>query len=333
MRVWPGQPYPLGATWDGSGVNFALFSEHATSVELCLFDSADAHERVAPHRRCPSRPTWSGTATCPTCGPASSTATASTGRTSRPTGHRFNPNKVLLDPYAKAIGRDAALGRRDVRLPASAIPRRTCRSTSATTPRSRRWPRSSIRPSPGATTGRRARPGTRRSSTSCTSRASPSCIPDVPENAARHLRRRWRSEPAIEHLQEAGRHGGRAAAGASPRRRPAPGRAGPDELLGLQHARLLRPEPRYRRVAHRRPSAVREFKTMVRTLHAAGIEVILDVVYNHTAEGNQLGPDAVVARHRQRRLLPARRRRPALLHGLHRLRQHAEHAATRACCS
>ena len=42
MRVWPGRPYPLGATWDGAGVNFALFSEHATKVELCLFDSADA---------------------------------------------------------------------------------------------------------------------------------------------------------------------------------------------------------------------------------------------------------------------------------------------------
>jgi isoamylase len=50
---------------------------------------------------------------------------------------------------------------------------------------------------------------------------------------------------------------------------------------------------------------VREFKTMVKTLHSAGIEVILDVVYNHTAEGNHLGPDAVVPRHRQRRLLPA----------------------------
>ncbi len=84
MRLWPGSPYPLGATWDGSGVNFALFSEHATKVELCLFDSPDA-KRSPPASRCPSRPTWSGTATCRTCCPASSTATASTGRTSRPT--------------------------------------------------------------------------------------------------------------------------------------------------------------------------------------------------------------------------------------------------------
>ena len=67
---------------------------------------------------------------------------------------------------------------------------------------------------------------------------------------------------------------------------------------------------------------------MVRTLHDAGIEVILDVVYNHTAEGNELGPDAVVSRHRQRRLLPAGARRTALLPGLHRLRQHPQHAAS-----
>ena len=64
---------------------------------------------------------------------------------------------------------------------------------------------------------------------------------------------------------------------------------------------------------------------MVRTLHAAGIEVILDVVYNHTCEGNQMGPTLSLARHRQRQLLPPHRRGQTLLHGFHRLRQHAEH--------
>ena len=68
------------------------------------------------------------------------------------------------------------------------------------------------------------------------------------------------------------------------------------------------------RVRPPRAAQVQEFKAMVRALHEAGIEVILDVVYNHTAEGNHLGPDAVVPRHRQRRLLPAGRRRPAALH-------------------
>ena len=64
-----------------------------------------------------------------------------------------------------------------------------------------------------------------------------------------------------------------------------------------------------------RGQQVLEFKSMVRALHQAGIEVILDVVYNHTAEGDHLGPDAVLPRHRQRLLLPARKRRPALLPG------------------
>ena len=68
---------------------------------------------------------------------------------------------------------------------------------------------------------------------------------------------------------------------------------------------------------------------MVKALHEAGIEVILDVVYNHTAEGNHLGPTLSLPRHRQRRLLPARRGRPAVLHGLHRHRQHASTCGTR----
>ena len=72
---------------------------------------------------------------------------------------------------------------------------------------------------------------------------------------------------------------------------------------------------------------VAEFKTMVKRLHRAGIEVILDVVYNHTAEGDHLGPTLSLPRHRQRRLLPPRSRRPAPLRRLHRLRQHAQHAA------
>ena len=77
-----------------------------------------------------------------------------------------------------------------------------------------------------------------------------------------------------------------------------------------------------------RGEQVREFKEMVKALHAAGIEVILDVVYNHTGEGNQLGPTLVLSRDRQCLLLPPRAERPPLLHGLHRHGQHPEHAAS-----
>ena len=79
-EVWPGEPFPLGATWDGEGTNFSLFSENAERVELCLFDDDGAEERV---ERRASTPRSTGTATCPASARASATATASTGPTRR----------------------------------------------------------------------------------------------------------------------------------------------------------------------------------------------------------------------------------------------------------
>ena len=104
-ETWPGTAYPLGATFDGSGTNFALFSEVAERVELCLFDpdpdNAGRVHRDAGSRSPRSTPT-SGTATSRPCSPASATATASTARGTPTNGQRCNPNKLLLDPYAKA---------------------------------------------------------------------------------------------------------------------------------------------------------------------------------------------------------------------------------------
>ena len=78
-EVWPGRPFPLGPTWDGDGVNFSLFSEHAERVELCLFDDDGARDTAS---RSPSAPATTGTATCPASRPGSATATACTVRTS-----------------------------------------------------------------------------------------------------------------------------------------------------------------------------------------------------------------------------------------------------------
>jgi glycogen operon protein len=104
----------------------------------------------------------------------------------------------------------------------------------------------------------------------------------------RHLRRR--GAPGDDRaLQADRRHGDRAHAGAPVRARQPPGRPGLQQLLGLQHHRLLRPAQRLL-LAGTRGQQVQEFKAMVKALHAEGLEVILDVVYNHTAEGNQLGP-------------------------------------------
>ena len=104
-RVLPGRPYPLGATWDGIGVNFALFSENATKVELCLFDSAQAPVEFL---RIPLPSVTSDVWHCylPDARPGQLYGYRVHGQYAPSKGHRFNPNKVLLDPYAKAIGRD-----------------------------------------------------------------------------------------------------------------------------------------------------------------------------------------------------------------------------------
>src|SRR5579872_862659 len=104
MRVWPGRPYPLGATWDGRGVNMALYSENATKVELCLFDSAEAAQESArvdlPEQ---TDLVWHGY--FPDLRPGNIYGFRVHGPFEPDKGHRFNPHKVLLDPYAKTVVR------------------------------------------------------------------------------------------------------------------------------------------------------------------------------------------------------------------------------------
>ena len=104
--VWPGSPFPLGARWDGRGTNFALFSENAESVELCLFDADDhetrieVRERTALHWHC----------YLPGVGPGQRYGYRVYGPYDPAAGHRFNPTKLLIDPYAKAIEGPVAYG-------------------------------------------------------------------------------------------------------------------------------------------------------------------------------------------------------------------------------
>src|SRR3989442_9146319 len=102
VRTRPGRPYPLGATWDGAGVNFALFSEHATRVELCLFDAAeDAHE--AQRITLPEHTDQVWHAYLPDSQPGQLYGYRVHGPYEPAEGHRFNPNKLLIDPYAKSV--------------------------------------------------------------------------------------------------------------------------------------------------------------------------------------------------------------------------------------
>ena len=109
FRTRPGAPYPLGATWDGAGVNFALFSEHATAVELCLFDTADPTRET---RRIPvtERTDQIWHICLPEARPGLLYAYRVHGPYAPDLGHRFNPAKVLLDPYAKAVAGSVSWG-------------------------------------------------------------------------------------------------------------------------------------------------------------------------------------------------------------------------------
>jgi isoamylase len=102
MKIWPGQSYPLGATWDGAGVNFALFSENATGAELCLFDGPDGNREVT-RIRMPEQTDQVWHVSLPEVRPGQLYGDRVRGPYEPEAGHRFNAAKLLLDPYAKAI--------------------------------------------------------------------------------------------------------------------------------------------------------------------------------------------------------------------------------------
>jgi len=107
MRAWPGQPFPLGATWDGSGTNFSLTSENAERVELCLFAEDDVETRCVLGRQ--TAHNWHGY--LPGVGPGQRYGYRVYGPWAPERGHRFNPHKLLIDPYAKAVEGPVLWGR------------------------------------------------------------------------------------------------------------------------------------------------------------------------------------------------------------------------------
>ncbi len=283
LRVWPGSPYPLGATWDGVGVNFALFSEHATRVELCLFDSTDAEfESITIPLPEHTDMVWHGY--LPDVQPGQLYGYRVHGPFAPHRGHRFNPNKLLLDPYARALGRpirwnealfgftfrqdDTTLDDRDsaAYAPLAAVVDNAFTWGDDRPPRTA-WHETLIY--------------------ELHVKGFSKLNPEIPE-ALRGTYRGLASEPSIRHLKSLG--------------------VTAVELMPVhQHAddwhlvqRGLGNYWGYNTLAYFAPDlafssespldAVREFKKMVRALHAAGLEVILDVVYNHTAEGSHLGP-------------------------------------------
>ena len=303
MQVWPGSAYPLGRDLRRLGHQLRAVQRGRREGRAVPVRRRRHRDAGRPAR---DRTASSGTASCPASSPASATATACTARTTRTHGQRCNPNKLLLDPYAKAIDGTHRVGRVAVRLPLRRPGQRNDDDSAAHMPKC-----VVINPFFDWGVDRPPQAPVRRAVIyEAHVKGLTQTHPDVPEE----LRGTYAgiAHPAIiEHLTAARRHRGRADARAPLRQRLVPGRQGPVELLGLQHDRLLRPGPQVLLEPRRPAGRCRSSRRWCATLHEAGIEVILDVVYNHTAEGNHLGPDAVVPRHRQRGLLPARRRRPA----------------------
>ena len=230
MRIWPGRPYPLGATWDGSGTNFAIYSENATKVELCLFDSAESEKestRIALREQ--TDMVWH--VYLPDVPPGQVYGYRVDGPYKPSEGHRFNANKVLLDPYAKAIAR-ATRGRMKCGATRWAIRRPICRSTIATMRASRRWPPCSMRHSPGETIGRRRNPWSKTLIYEMHVKGFTKLHPDVPEK----LRGTYAgvgSDASIRYLKSLGVTAVELLPVHRVSRRSPPGRRGPGELLGL----------------------------------------------------------------------------------------------------
>jgi isoamylase len=281
MRVWPGTPYPLGATWDGVGVNFAIFSEHATRVELCLFDSPDAEvETVTIPLAEHTDMVWHGY--LPDVRPGQLYGYRVHGPFVPVSGQRFNPHKLVMDPYAKVIGRrvrwDESLfgfkfGQEDTtfdeRDSAPFAPLAAVIDSSFTwgndRPLRTPWHETLIY--------------------ELHVKGFTKLNPKVPE-PLRGTYLGLASEPAIRHLTSLGV----TAVELMPVHQHLDEwhlvQRGLANYWGYNTISYFAPDTRYAS-SH---DAVREFKMMVRALHAAKLEVILDVVYNHTGEGNHTGP-------------------------------------------
>jgi glycogen operon protein len=280
VRVWPGRPYPLGATWDGEGTNFALFSENATAVDLCLFDAAGREERARLDDR--DQFVWHGY--LPDVRPGQLYGYRVEGPYAPAEGHRFNPAKLLVDPYAKAVAGpfrwdDALLG-----YEAADPDGRPSGADSAP------WVPRSVVVESAFSWGDDRPPRTPWSRTviyEAHVRGLTKRHPAVPEEL-RGTYLGLAMDPVLDHLRSLGvtaielmpvHHG------VSERRLV---ERGLTNYWNYNSIGFFAPEPRYATDAL--GGQVTEFKTMVKRLHRAGIEVILDVVYNHTAEGDHLGP-------------------------------------------
>ncbi len=278
---WPGRPFALGATWDGEGTNFSLFSENAERVFLCLFDDDDVETRHELTERTAFN--WHGY--LPGVGPGQRYGYRVHGPWVPERGHRYNPAKLLIDPYARAI--DGAVRFNAARvLPyvAGHPDERDDEDNAVAIPKS-------VVVDPTFDWEGDVRLETPWSET-VIYEAHVKGFTQLGEETREDLRGTYAglaSEPAIAYLKSLGV----SAVELLPVHQIADeeflhGR-GLTNYWGYSSIGYLAPHSGYAATGTR-GAQVTEFKGMVKALHRAGIEVILDVVYNHTAEGSELGP-------------------------------------------
>ncbi len=278
-----GSPAPLGATWDGKGVNFALFSAHASAVELCLFDSSGRRQTESYHLPQCSGEVWHGHVNG--LRPGQLYGYRVHGPYEPAHGHRFNPRKLLIDPYARRLfGRirwhDAVYGYR--REAHRADLTRDSRDSAPMMPKC-------IVEDPSHMWGG-DRPPRHASRDSLIYEAHVKGLtqlhPDVPM-AMRGTYAGLAHPAVVDHLVKLGV----TAIELMPIHAFADDQflveKGLRNYWGYSTLAFFAPEPRY---YASEGDGVLDLKAAIRTLHEAKIEVILDVVYNHTAEGNHLGP-------------------------------------------
>jgi isoamylase len=280
MRIWPGDPYPLGATYDGAGTNFSLFSETAEAVELCLFDDAGEETRI------PLTETdgfvWHGYV--PWVGPGQRYGYRVHGPYDPANGLRCNPGKLLLDPYAKAVEGEV---RWDEALFAYRFGDPESRNDDDSAP----YTPKSVVINPYFDWGEDRSPRTPYHETviyEAHVKGLTERHPGLPERE-RGTYAGLADPITIDYLSELGV--------TAIELMPVHQFVHDDVLLqrglsnywGYNSIGFFAPHNGYA-ASGGRGEQVQEFKLMVRSLHEAGIEVILDVVYNHTAEGNHLGP-------------------------------------------
>ena len=285
LKKLPGKPYPLGATWDGLGVNFALYSAHAEKIELLLFDQPEdrepSHTITVKEHTGPIHHVY-----LPNLKPGQLYGYRVYGHFEPERGFRFNQSKVLLDPYSKAIGRqltwDDSLygyikGHENEDLSYCELDSAPYAPLSVVIEERFEWGDDRSPNIPWA--------DTIIYETHVTGISQ--LHPDVPEDI-RGTYLGLVSEPILDHLKKLGV--------TTIQLLPVHAKVHDNFLIeknltnywGYNTLAYLAPEPSY--ASEGGHAAVREFKMMVRALHAEGFEVIIDVVYNHTGEGNHLGP-------------------------------------------